>query len=235
MTQLRMIHIGKTGGTALKTMFNSKRDELKSKGLSFKGRNHKATFEDVLEDRCENVIFFVRHPVGRFVSAFNSRLRQGAPRHHSAWTGRESLIFRAFKEPNALAEALSSERRNLAKAAEWSMRSINHVKDHMSKWLFSIDYLERNREYIFYLGTTETMDQDVEKLFNKIGISPPGQELDEVASHKTPAGFSKTLSDVAVENLTRWYAEDIKMYEWCLANRDEINKRELNKKRRPDF
>jgi len=218
-----MIHIGKTGGSALKTMFMVKAEELNAKGVDVRGRKHTVTLQDMIQKREENIIFFVRHPVSRFVSAFNSRLRQGLPRYNSPWNRSEEIAFSRFKEPNELAEALSSEDPNVSTAAKWDMQSINHVKEHMSKWLISKNFLEANRDALYYIGTTETMDEDVIKLFEKMGVAPPDADLGNVHRHETPVGYSKTLSDKAVTNLTQWYAEDIGIYQWCADNRSAIN------------
>jgi len=230
-SKIRMIHIGKTGGSALKTMFDLNAVELKAKGFNVQGRNHSVTLEEIRRRGHNNIVFFVRHPVSRFVSAFNSRLRQGAPRYHSPWNRGERIAFKHFKEPNELAEALSAENWKVWAAANQSMVSIGHVKDLMGKWLSSAEFLEANRDILFYLGTTETMDEDVANLFAKMGIASPNKELDEVSRHVTPAGYSRTLSDKAVANLTQWYAKDIEIYEWCIANRAMINQQSVARRR----
>ena len=53
-------------------------------------------------------MFFVRDPISRFVSGFNSRLRKGLPKMYFPWAPGEKLAFSRFATPNQLALALSS-------------------------------------------------------------------------------------------------------------------------------
>ena len=75
-----MIHIGKTGGSAV-------RDALIRAGvldhyvLKFYGHWFKLT--DV--PKGEKVIFFLRDPISKFVSGFYSRKRQGKPLYNVPW------------------------------------------------------------------------------------------------------------------------------------------------------
>lgn len=223
MKPVRLIHIGKTGGTALKAMLKEKASELEAKGIHFRARKHSVTMEDLKNDGVKAIVFFVRHPVARFVSSFNSRLRQGVPRYVKWWNKEEEVAFSRHKEPNDLAEALSSDNANACLNARADMQSISHVKDQLTKWLVSPEFLEANRDILFYVGTTETMDEDVVKLFAKMGVTPPDKNPDDETRHATPAEFSRDLSDKAVANLSQWYAKDIEIYEWCLANRAAIN------------
>ena len=56
----------------------------------------------------EPVAFFVRHPVSRFVSGFNSRMRKGRPRRNVEWSEGERWSFERFRTPDELARALAS-------------------------------------------------------------------------------------------------------------------------------
>ena len=69
---------------------------------------------------------------------------------------------------------------------------------------------------IFFIGFQETLATDFEKLKTKLGL-PAGISLptDEVAAHKTPENFDRKLEPQAVENLQRWYRDDIRFYQLC--------------------
>jgi hypothetical protein len=45
---------------------------------------------------------------------------------------------------------------------------------------------------------------------------------DEIGTHKTPDGFDRRLSPLAVQNLTAWYADDFPIYEACLELRQRL-------------
>lgn len=175
---------------------------------------HETFLQDLLPG--ERAVFFLRDPVTRFVSGFNSRLRQGRPRYSVPWTPTEKTIFERFATPNALALALSSENAEERAAAESAMRGIRHVREHFAQWFGSeMDFLARLPD-VFFIGFQETLAQDFEKLKTKLGL--PAEILlptGEVAAHKTPENFDRKLSPLAVENLQRWYRDDIRFYQLC--------------------
>ena len=76
---VNFLHVGKTGGTAVKWA-------LRRAGLPDTPygpvRVHRHTFRmrDVPPE--DHVIFFVRDPIARFMSGFYSRLNKGQPRYH---------------------------------------------------------------------------------------------------------------------------------------------------------
>ena len=72
-------------------------------------------------------MFFIRDPLSRFVSAFNSRLREGRPRYHYPWREEERIAFAVFRTPDQLGSALSSDDPAQREQAEQAMRSIGHL------------------------------------------------------------------------------------------------------------
>src|SRR3984893_10849386 len=132
------IHIGKTGGTALKYMLNRHIQKTRCSGLQlFK---HDMTFPRLcVEHPTSQALFFVRDPVSRFVSGFNSRLRQGLPRFHVPWRPSEAVAFGTFAPPNRLAEALSADDPARRVAAASAMNAIRHVRDRLVLYLGSVD------------------------------------------------------------------------------------------------
>src|SRR5688500_5801391 len=114
-----LLHIGKTGGTAMKALVDAHKQVHPDADI------HVFPHEDTLRELCHRfptamVGFFVREPLQRFISGFNSRLRQGQPRYRSLWSPDEEKAFSRFPDANALAEALSSpdtERKDAAEAA----------------------------------------------------------------------------------------------------------------------
>jgi hypothetical protein len=218
--ELCMIHIGKTGGTALKTVlhaYNARRDSDPIELF-----RHEMTLPRlVAESSFSKAIFFVRDPLSRFVSGFNSRLR-GDPRKKKAnWSPEERFAFSRFTTPNDLAEALSSPTKR--KDAERAMRGIQHVREPLSYYLGSTGFLERNKDRIFFIGRQETFDDDVVCLKRMLGVEPeilpPSGRED---ANRTPPTMSTELSKRAIGNIKPWYEEDYPILEWCLEHREKI-------------
>jgi hypothetical protein len=208
---VHFLHIGKTGGTAMKAALQPRAQN----GHFFLFlHGHEVTLKDVPVG--ERVVFFLRDPVSRFVSGFNSRLRQGQPRYLMPWSPSEKIIFERFVTPNALALALSSGHADERAAAENAMRSIGHIRDHYARWFGGEEGLLGRRSDIFLIGFQETLVTDFEKL--RVKLELPADvvlPVGEVAAHKTPSNFDTTLEPLAVENLQRWYREDIRFYQLC--------------------
>src|ERR671934_1090304 len=126
---LNVLHIGKTGGTALKHAL-AENEAASQYQLLFRG--HDVTLPNVPEG--EPYMFLIRDPLTRFVSAFNGRLREDRPRYHYPWRDEERVAFAIFKTPEELATALSSDDPVRRSQAEDAMRGIGHVNTPYSYW-----------------------------------------------------------------------------------------------------
>lgn len=173
--------------------------------------------------RHHRFFFFLRHPIPRFVSGFNSRLRRGEPRYHYEWSETETSAFARFTKANDLAEALSAPDAQTLTQARQAMSSIQHVNSFYRKWFSGVRELEKRLDCVVLLGLQEKLAQDFEYL--KLVLQLP-QELalphDDVLAHRTPGGLDRDLSPLAECNLRRWYAEDIRLYERCLQLRAKL-------------
>jgi len=199
---VHVLHIGKTGGSAVKAALRPLAEDY-----DILLREHAATLEDVPAG--EGVVFFLRDPVERFVSAFNSRLRRGRPLYDSPWREGEAQAFAVFPTPNALAESLSSPEATLRGRACNAMQDINHLNRHYSYWLGNSGYIESRRADIRFVGRTERLAEDFERLKQLLGL-PPNVSLptDPVEAHVTPQGFASELSPTGRKNIAQWYADD---------------------------
>lgn len=208
---MHFLHIGKTGGTAVRTAV-----EPHTQGGRFYIflHGHGTLLKDVPVG--EGVVFFLRDPVTRFVSAFNSRLRQGQPRYFMPWAPVEKIIFERFPTANALALALSSANADERAAAEAAMLAIGHIRKRYAHWLGSETDFRARLPDIFFIGFQETLAADFERLKIKLEL-PAAVALpaDEVAAHRTPANFDQKLTPPAVENLRHWYRDDLRFYQLC--------------------
>ena len=215
---VHFLHVGKTGGTAFKhamerTMQSSHAQEGEPPCTVHLHR-HDVRLRDIPEG--ERFFFFVRDPVGRFVSGFYSRQRRGRPRYCGRWSREERYAFERFPTPDRLACALSSTNGEERISAETAMRSIPHVRDSYWKWFESEDYFLSRRDDLFFIGFQKTLSEDFEILKSRLRL-PAGLRLpdDEVQSHANPRHLDRTLVDTAVANLSRWYERDFLFLRLC--------------------
>jgi hypothetical protein len=216
---IHIIHIRKTGGTALKAALAPFADG------KLVLHNHGRRLPDLPAGSAAFVI--VRDPVDRFVSGFNSRLRRGRPRFNRAWSAAERATFTLFPTANALAESLYSGnpvRRGVASAA---MRSVYHLRYRLSHWLGDQAELEQHERLI--IATLPTLQADLHRLCVAADLPGPiSLPTDPVAAHIAPQDMDRRLSPRAVANLRRWYADDVALYQCCVALRARQIEREAS-------
>jgi hypothetical protein len=205
-----ILHIGKTGGTALKEVLGS----VPSEHYGIELHEHDFRLRDVPNG--DKAVFFVRDPVSRFVSGFNSRKRQSQPRNFYPWSPEEMKAFKRFETPNELATALSSKERCRRIAAVRAMKSINHVNSCYWNWFESPTYFLSRLSDILLIGHQETMESDFTLLKRALNL-PKSLELpkDPIRAHRGPAGLDVNLDTDALRNLEHWYASDYEFLELC--------------------
>jgi hypothetical protein len=218
--RVHLLHIGKTGGTVLKHALEA---HPRTSRFAIVLHDHGTRLRDVPEG--EKVVFFLRDPLTRFVSGFYSRQRKGRPRHDSPWSRGERAAFERFRSPSELAIALSSPDATAQAHARRAMWAIHHLRSTLI-WLESERCLASRLPDIFYIGFQETLNEDFERLKQKLGL-PAGLLLsdDEVVAHKNPAHLDYRLGDLAVTNLRAWYRADQRMLDFCRAHAAEVNAR----------
>jgi len=209
---LYVLHVGKTGGTALSQVLVEHADVARYRPV-FGG--HELTLADIPVG--ERFMFFIRDPLSRFVSAFNSRLREGRPRYHYPWRDEEKVAFARFKTPDALATALSAEAEPLRLEANAAMHGIGHLNTRYSFWFGDEHTFRRRVEDVFFIGFQERLGADFDLLKTKLGLPVDARLPQGDAAHRAPEGSNTGLGDVARANLRRWYADDIAFYELCLG------------------
>jgi hypothetical protein len=216
---LNVLHIGKTGGTALKQVLAENAEASRCK-LLFRG--HDVTLADVPEG--EQFMFLIRDPLTRFVSAFNGRLREDRPRYHYPWRDEERVAFAIFKTPDELARALSSDDGELRAQAEAAMLGIGHVNTPYTFWFPSERAFRARLDNVFFIGLQDRLDDDFETLKRKLGLGADVRmPRDETVAHKTPAGFESQLSETGRANLERWYAFDVSFVQLCRELAPRVN------------
>jgi hypothetical protein len=203
------IHVGKTGGTALRQAVadNSERGRYE-----LVMHTHGMRMIDL--PRGDKFFFIVRDPVDRFVSGFNSRRRQGAPGYHIPWTDAEARAFAQFDSPAALGLALAGDREARAGAVN-ALGSIEHVRTSYSYWFGSPAALGRRARDILWIGFLDQLDADTVELAHRLGLSQLSLPRDERRAHRSTDAHARELPEAARAALAEWYRRDFEFVAIC--------------------
>ena len=212
---VHFIHIGKTGGTAIKhvlrPIFRAETETALGKVVLHKGHQFKLT--DV--PRGDKAIFCVRDPLSLFVSAFHSRLRKGQPKFYFEWSPAEAEAFERFPTPQVLAEGLGSDDPGTRTAADAAMKAIQHVRG-IRRFLGSPKQILAHRRQIAYIGRQETLDDDWHRIRALLEL-PEDLELpaDPKKSHRRQPTGEPALDARAEAILRDYYAPDYDIIRTC--------------------
>jgi hypothetical protein len=214
---IHFLHVGKTGGTAIKHALHRYQAVGESAVILHR---HGFRVEDV--PRGEKYFFFLRDPVSRFTSGFLSRRRQGRPTTFVPWSRAERAAFEEFDTPNQLALALGSPHRAERHTAQAAMTSIFHVRQPFSYWLGDTDHFLSRRADLLFIGLQETLSDDLDRIKRLIGL-PATCTLPtaSVSSHRNPRPEDAALEVAAVENVKAWYQKDYEFLALARAIRRE--------------
>lgn len=211
---IHFLHIGKTGGTAIKAALS----QWDNSPIILHG--HKFGLNDV--PLGEKVIFFLRDPISRFVSGFYSRKRKGWPRYYSEHNILESKVFNAFSTPNDLGCALAYRGSRLHGLAREALQGIGHFS-HFDLWYQDLNYFNSRLSDILFIGFTESLDADFKRLKTELRIpSEINLPTDDVGAHRNPSGVDKYLSTKALSALSEYYEEDIIFLNYCRKVRSNL-------------
>lgn len=207
---VHLLHIGKTGGTAIKEALISHQD---TPSYRIELHGHRFRLRDVPEG--DRVIFFLRDPISRFRSAFYSRQRMGLPRYYFPWTKGERRAFAAFPTANDLALGLSSPDQVCRNEAIRAMQKIGHLRWSLMYWFESEEYFLSRLNAVMMVGFQRQLEKDFERLKDLLGL--PGVvrlPTDDLSAHRAPAR-DLLLSGAAISNLRAWYSRDYAFIDLC--------------------
>lgn len=200
---VHLLHIGKTGGTAVKQALAG----IVTKRYRIVAHPHEFTIRDVPVG--EKVVFFVRDPISRFVSGFYSRQRQGKPRYNVPWSPAEAVAFSRYSTPRELALGLAAPDATDRASAEQAMRSIQHVNSSYWDWFGDPENLATRIDDVIFVGAQEQLNEDFETLKNLLGVDQSVElPRDPTAAHCNPESLDRTLAEQAVATLARWYRSE---------------------------
>jgi len=202
---VQFLHVGKTGGSAVKAAL---RPVATAGPYRLDLHGHRFTLAQVKPG--EEFFFATRDPVERFVSAFYSRRRGGAPPSRDPWSAAERQAFARYDTANALAEQI--DRDADARAA---MGAITHIRSHYSAWFGSPDDFIARRDDLLMIMRLDHLNDDFSKLLHKLGLEGRAELPVDHRSHRGPAGVDRSLSERALVNLRTWYRDDIEFVDLC--------------------
>jgi hypothetical protein len=220
-----VLHIPKTGGTALKKFLRrvtpQQMDELGIRGTPhiLGHRLSHAAFRDVnLTGSAFSFTF--RDPTRRYVSAFYEMLRQGRPYHndlgYKIWSRGEFTAFLWFKEANDLFEALGSRDDRILSAAVTGFHEILGLRWDHSWMLGTVEELAPRLRHVRHFCPLE----DLEAALPQFLDLEHGADLAAIRGllpRKRSAPVDPPpLSDVAIANLRAFRAEEYRLHEFLL-------------------
>lgn len=217
-----MLHVGKTGGTALTHVLL---EQVETSRYRLLLHAHEVTLAHV--PRGERFMFILRDPISRFASAFTSRRREGRPRYHYPWREEERLAFAIFKTPDELGAGLSSLDPERRTSAERAMRGIAHIDTPYRHWFGTMESFRGRLADVFFVAFQDQLDDDFELLKRKLGL-PAEVRLpaDPITGHRS-LDAAAAIGEAARANLERWYEEDLVFVDHCRRLAPTINRDEL--------
>jgi hypothetical protein len=207
---VHFLHIGKNAGSNVGAIMT--RLEKSGSGISFRKHGHNIRLKDIPEGA--PYFFSVRSPVSRFRSGFYSRKRKGQPLYNVEWSACETEAFNRFAHANDLAEALF-EPGEAGLAATAAILSISHTSMNQVSWFERWGHALTVRPPVWIIRQ-EQFDADMASFLDRLGVpSAPVETRDAKRSHANDYGDVPALSPKAIENLKRWYCQDLAFYALC--------------------
>jgi len=210
---IRFIHIGKTGGTYIRSVLKLKQYHLKN---NYKLNN-------------EIYIIWLRNPIKRFVSAFYfsySNINFNIYKYNNIslnncsnpfWVNKKKInnnyylfnyrydkLINFFKTPNFLAESLTSNNKYIKSLAyELMNNNIEHIYKGIGWYLWNGDFVKKHYNKIFFVGSQENMDNDIKYLADKLNIKI--NNTDKIRENTN--NYDKYLSKTAIQNIYNFYKD----------------------------
>lgn len=211
-SELHFLHIGKTAGNQIGQLAA----QLNKDGQGPKIVRHGHLVQLYELDPATPYFFSVRDPVSRFRSAFYSRRRKGRPLGNYEWSDDERIAFERFDHANDLAEALFSggERGRAATAA---ILSVTHCSMNQAYWVMRAGNFLQTRPPV-WIVRQEAFEADFRELARRADHCGRYEVVnDPVLSHRNDYTDTPPLSDLARQNLRRWYVQDYAFVACCEA------------------
>ncbi len=202
------LHIPKTGGTAIRSAIESAGTAGDSSAVRYFG--HGSSLDQLRE---HDVVFVIRDPIERVISAFYSRRRMGRPRYNSAHTPGEAVTFGRWPELEPLIRDVAAGDPD----AQSAWQAVPHLRP-LSAWLVDTEAIEAAS--IAYIAHLPTLDREWLVICGIWEISEASElPTSTVAAHRAPER-PPDLSQKARNALRLLLEDDYRLYSRCLDVRD---------------
>ena len=240
--RLKFVHVGKCGGTSIVHKF------LQKKIIIQEFHNERPSLNEP-----DWLFMWIRHPLKRFVSAFNhskelieidvNKYVEHPPTLYNSQAPMKILtkmekgwafnyeydnLVKEFESANALAESLSSSNRKLRGKANRLMQSrVEHIYKGLGWYLDNGLSIEKNHNRILFVGHLEKMEECFETLLERIGVD--ANEFGKVGHiRNTQSILEKKLSPKGEFNLFNFYqhtdyAALASLKKWGLVDNDVVD------------
>lgn len=209
---IHFLHVPKTAGSQIKFVANRvNRNRLRNR---IRVHAHDVRLMDL--PRKQRYFFSTRDPITRFRSAFHWRVEKRFEGSGKVRSAQEVQAFQLFTSANDLAEALFLPDQTGMDAA-LAMKSIRHVSRNLvdSFSLHGFDLVIRPPVWIIRI---EHFQADLAEFLRRIGHpGPVDLDRDDRSARKLAYDTVPPLSDLAKQNLRRWYAQDFEFLRNCHA------------------
>ncbi len=207
---IHFLHVPKTAGSQIKLVVrqvNAGRIQNR-----IRAHEHDVRLIDLPSD--QRYFFSTRDPLTRFRSAFHWRQAKGEMKPGKPRSPNEMRAFGLFESANDLAEALfRPDQRGIDAAL--AMKSIYHTSRNLvdNFTLHGFDLVLRPPVWIIRL---EHIEEDLAEFLRRIGHDAPVKATgeDRYARKQSYDGVPP-LSDLAKDNLRRWYTQDYEFLRAC--------------------
>ena len=232
------IHIGKCGGTHIVELF----------GLQ---EYHLSRPRRVLMRPSKQFVIWLRHPIRRFISAFNyshalantdvssinsdsltlsnslapARLKLKIDKGFTV-SPRFDWLVSQFESANHLAESLTSPNRLVQSNANELMQSPHeHIHKGIGWYLHNGKFINRHAKQILFVGKVESMTQDIISLATLLNVEMPNTAKEKTRVNRN--SYPLNLSAKGLRNIQRYYqssdyAAIDALYEHNLITREDV-------------
>ena len=201
------LHIGKSGGTILKSIFSNQKNQRKE--LKFIGLPERYKLYQL--NSKQKYIFSIRNPIDRYLSAFTSRKKKS-----DVWTKEyysiEGFGFYLYDDANKLAEDLYCKNLFKMVKAHISMRCIPIINENIFSW-FTLNDLKKNPPLFIFENSTINEDW---KNFSVIFNFDENDMSNHMHMRNKTLDKKSKLSEIAKHNLKKYYKIDFEIYNYCL-------------------
>lgn len=223
LEKLHFLHIGKTGGSAIKLMIAGKTGKSIVK-IPFEAQSSSPSHEIIFHAHStrlddipvgEKVFFPIRDVYTRYCSAFYSRKRKGRPLFNIQWNEVEEKCFDTFHTPEELVNGLKSKDSEIAQIAESAFISIKHISRKLSYWLVDTEYLKDRSKDILYILEQESLATDFKILCDELSLKLNNTLPEEENAIHRNIERNYILSSDSIDFLNSFYHDDFPLIDIC--------------------